>query len=120
MAKPASIEEYFRGQAAATQPLLQQVDAIIRRSVPEAEAGISYAIAAYSLGGRPLLYLAGWKSYYSLYPVTDRLDAVLGTELAPYKAAKGTLRFSLSEPVPEGLIERIALVRAAEVLSAGA
>ncbi|WP_244487809.1 DUF1801 domain-containing protein [Aminobacter sp. DSM 101952] len=60
------------------------------------------------------IYFSGWKEHYSLYPVTERLVARLGAEVAPYVAGKGTLRFSLSEPIPAKLIERIALLRAEE------
>jgi len=31
----------------------------------------------------------------------------LAQQLAPYLAGKGTLRFPLHEPIPDGLIERL-------------
>ena len=61
-----------------------------------------------------MLFFAGWKEHYSLYPAGSRL-AALKKELAPYKVSKGTIRFPLSEPVPVKLIERIAKLRAKEV-----
>ena len=36
-------------------------------------------------------------------------------ELAPYEVHKGTIRFPLSQPVPEKLIERIAKFRAKDI-----
>jgi len=62
-----------------------------------------------------MLYFAGWKQHYSLYPATAGLVAAFGDELAPYKLSKGTIRFPLSDPVPAKLIERIAKFRAKEV-----
>ena len=62
-----------------------------------------------------MLYFAGWKQHYSLYPATGRLVAAFKRELAPYELSKGTLRLPLSEPVPLTLIERIAKFRAREV-----
>ena len=76
---------------------------------------ISYKIPTYKLHGRAVLYLAGWKQHYSLYPATERLVAALKNELAPYDIRKGTIRFLLSEPVPMKLIARIAKFRAKEV-----
>ena len=61
-----------------------------------------------------MLYFAGWKERYSLYPSTDRLVAVLKDALAPYEVSKGTIRFPLAEPVPAKLIERIARFRVKE------
>jgi uncharacterized protein YdhG (YjbR/CyaY superfamily) len=63
-----------------------------------------------------VIYFAGWKRHYSLYPATRRLVAAFKDELAPYEVNdKGTIRFPLSEPVPVKLIEAIATFRAKEV-----
>jgi uncharacterized protein YdhG (YjbR/CyaY superfamily) len=62
-----------------------------------------------------VLYFAGWKQHYSLYPANAHLVAALKDDLAPYELSKGTIRFLLSEPVPVKLIERIAKFRAKEV-----
>jgi uncharacterized protein YdhG (YjbR/CyaY superfamily) len=76
---------------------------------------ISYKIPTYKLNGRPVLYFAGWKQHYSLYPATDHVVAAFKDDLAPYEVNKGAIRFPLSEPVPVKLIERIAKFRAKEV-----
>ena len=62
-----------------------------------------------------MLFFAGWKEHYSLYPASVPLVAALKDDLAPYKVSKGTIRFPLSQPVPVKLIERIAKFRAKEV-----
>jgi uncharacterized protein YdhG (YjbR/CyaY superfamily) len=59
-----------------------------------------------------VIYFAGWKKHYSLYPVNEELVAAFREELATYEIDKGTIRFPLSEPVPVKLIERIAKFRA--------
>ena len=51
--------------------------ATIRKAVPKAEESISYKIPTYKLRGERLLYFAGWKQHYSLYPATKRLLAAL-------------------------------------------
>jgi uncharacterized protein YdhG (YjbR/CyaY superfamily) len=77
---------------------------------------ISYQIPAYKLHDRAILYFAGWKHHYSLYPANDRLVAAFKDALAPYEVNnKGTIRFPLSEPVPVALIDGIAKFRAKEV-----
>jgi uncharacterized protein YdhG (YjbR/CyaY superfamily) len=42
------------------------------------------------------------------HPASDTLVAAFKGALTPYRVSKGTLRFALSEPVPEELIARIA------------
>ena len=52
-----------------------------------------------------MIYFAGWKEHYSIYPSNDRLVAAFKDELAPYEVnGKGTIRFPLSEPIPVKLI----------------
>ena len=109
-----SVDEYIDSQPEAVQGLLKRVRNTIRKAVPEVEEMISYQIPAYRLRGRPVLYFAGWKQHYSLYPATDHVVAAFRDDLAPYKISKGTIRFPLSEPVPVKLIERIAKFRAKE------
>jgi uncharacterized protein YdhG (YjbR/CyaY superfamily) len=110
-----SIDEYIRSQPSAVQTVLKRVRSTIRKAVPKAEEVISYQIPAYKLQGRPVLYFAGWKEHYSLYPSNARLVAAFKDELARYEITKGTIRFPLSEPIPVKLIEGIAKFRAKEV-----
>jgi uncharacterized protein YdhG (YjbR/CyaY superfamily) len=110
-----SVGEYIRSKPANQQRVLKQVRAAIRKALPGAEECLSYRMPTYRLGSLPVVYFAGWKDHFSVYPVTDALIAALGDEAAKYKISKGTLRFSYSEPVPKDLIERIAKFRGEQV-----
>jgi uncharacterized protein YdhG (YjbR/CyaY superfamily) len=110
-----SVDEYIASQPEAAQGILKRVRSTIRKAVPGAEEVISYQIPTYKLRGGPVIYFAGWKQHYSLYPATGHVVAAFKDELAPYEVSKGTIRFPLSEPVPVKLIEGIAKVRAQEV-----
>lgn len=109
-----SVDEYIATHPEEVQAVLRRVRRAIRKAVPEAEEGISYQIPTYKLHGRYVVYFAGWKEHYSVYPANDRLVAAFRGDLAPYKVSKGTLRFPLSQPVPVKLIERIAKFLAEE------
>ena len=110
-----SVDEYIASQPEAVQGLLKRVRSTLRKAVPEAKEVISYKIPTYKLPGGPVLYFAGWKRHYSLYPATDHVVEAFKDDLAPYEVDKGTIRFPFSEPVPVKLIERIAKFRAKEV-----
>ena len=115
-APPKNIDEYIAGFPRAVQGVLKRVRSAVRTAIPGAEEVISYGIPTYKLHGRYVLYFAGWKRHYSLYPSTDRLVATFQDELASYEVNnKGTIRFPLSEPVPVKLIAGIATFRAKEV-----
>ncbi len=93
--------------------------AAIGRALPaEAEEVISYKIPAYRVAGRIGLWFAAWAEHYSLYPIGAKAEAALGEDLSGYGRSKGTIRFPLGEPVPEALIERIARLKAEEMIEA--
>ena len=109
-----SVDEYIATQPADTQAILERVRSTIRKAVPTAEETISYGMPTYERDGTYIIYFAGWKQHYSLYPATRRLVAALRDELAPYAVNKGTIRFPISEPVPVKLIGHIARFLAEE------
>lgn len=110
-----SVDEYIASQPEAAKGVLKRVRSAIRKAAPDAEETISYRIPTYKLRGGPVLYFAGWKRHYSLYPATGRVVAAFKDDLAPYEVDKGTIRFPLSDPVPVKWIGRIAKFRAKEV-----
>jgi uncharacterized protein YdhG (YjbR/CyaY superfamily) len=110
-----SVDEYMAAQPEAAQAVLARVRTIIRKAIPGAKEVISYQIPAYKLHGGIVIYFAGWKQHYSLYPASKTIVAALQKELTPYQISKGTIRFPLSKPVPARLIGRIAKMRAKEI-----
>ena len=110
-----SVDDYFASQPEHVQNVLRRVRSAVREALPRAEEVISSQIPAYKLRGGAVLYFAGWKQHYSLYPVTGETVRAFKDDLAGYKVSKGTVRFALSEPVPVRLIARIAKSRAKEV-----
>jgi uncharacterized protein YdhG (YjbR/CyaY superfamily) len=113
--RATTIDEYIALQPAPAQVVLERVRATIGKSVPDAEECISYSIPAFRFNGRILLYIAGWKDHYSIYPASDAMVTAFEGALDEYRASKGTLRFPLSNPVPVKLIGRIAKFRAQEL-----
>jgi uncharacterized protein YdhG (YjbR/CyaY superfamily) len=109
-----SVSDYIEAQPGPARSILRRVRAAIRKALPRAEEGISYQIPAYKVGGRAVVYFAGWTTHYSVYPATASLRDALGMRLAPYEVRKGTIRFPLAEPVPARLIADIARFRAKE------
>jgi uncharacterized protein YdhG (YjbR/CyaY superfamily) len=109
-----SIDEYIATHPPEVQVVLQRVRSTIRKAVPKAEEAISYQIPTFKLHGAYVVYFAGWKQHYSLYPASGRLVAAFKDDLAPYEVKKGTIRFPLSKAVPVKLIGGIAKFMAKE------
>jgi uncharacterized protein YdhG (YjbR/CyaY superfamily) len=103
MAKFETVEAYLASFPDDVRPVLEQVRATIQAAVPGAEETISYDIPTFKLGGRAVVYFAGWKHHVSVYPIPEASEA-LELELAPFRGAKGTLKFPLDRPIPYELI----------------
>lgn len=110
-----TIDDYLALQPAVAQMALERVRRAIAKAVPDAEECISYSIPAFRYNGRVLLYFAGWKEHYSIYPASDAMVAAFEGKLDEYRVSKGTLRFPLAKAVPATLIGRIAKYRAQEM-----
>ena len=68
-----TVNEYIASKPKDVQTVLKLVRNAIRKAVPEAEELISYRIPMYKMNGGPVLYFAGWKEHYSLYPLGNAL-----------------------------------------------
>ena len=106
MASVSSVQEYLEGFDPEVREKLERVRAAIHASVPGAEEKVRYGMPAVMLGGRYAIHFAAWKKHLGLYPVPV-LDDDLEAELAPYRAAKDSVNFVYSKPIPYDLISRV-------------
>lgn len=109
----ASVDAYLAAQPEGARAVLARVRAAIKKALPRATERISYRIPTYDLDGKMVLFFAGFRRHWSIYPLTPALQRELGEELAPRLAGK-TIRFAYDERFPAGLLARIAKVRAKE------
>jgi len=103
-----SVSAYIAAQPQAARAHLKRLRTIIRKAVPGAQEVVSYKIPTYKVAGRAVIYFAGWKTHYALYPAGARVVAAFKDELASYEVKGSTIRFPLAEPIPARLIARIA------------
>ena len=101
-----SVDAYISSCPPEVQPTLQAVRRTIRSAAPGSEETISYDMPALRVGGKFAVSFAAWKDHISVYPI-PAAEGQLATELEPYIAGKGTLRFPLDEPLPLGLIAQV-------------
>lgn len=109
------VDRYIASQPTSAQPVLELVRKAIRDALPRAEEVISYKMPTYKLQGEAVLYFAGWKHHYSLYPASQPLLQEFQRDLASCEINKSTIRFRLTEPIPVKLIARIARFRVKEI-----
>jgi uncharacterized protein YdhG (YjbR/CyaY superfamily) len=105
--KITTVDDYVASFEGEQREMLERVRSTILEAVPGAEEKIRYGMPAVMLGGRYAIHFAAWKKHLGLYPVPV-LDAALERELEPFRAAKDSVRFSYTKPIPYPLIERLA------------
>jgi uncharacterized protein YdhG (YjbR/CyaY superfamily) len=84
---------------------IEQIRQAIRRAAPDAVETMSYGMPTFDRNGKHLVFVAGWKRHVSLYP-TPQGDDVYQEAIAPFRAAKSSLHFPLSAPMPTRLVEQ--------------
>lgn len=104
--KPKSISDYIAGLPSKAQKHMEQIRALIKKTVPEAEETISYGMPAFNLNGHYLIYFGGYRDFVSLYPA-PRENPAFKEEIAAYAGGKGTVRFPLEKALPLRLIKKI-------------
>jgi uncharacterized protein YdhG (YjbR/CyaY superfamily) len=113
-----TVDEYIAGFPEDTQAALQQVRQIVLDAAPSAEEGIGYGMLGYKVGGKPLVYLGGYKGHIGFYASPNGHEA-FKEALASYKQGKGSVQFPLDKPIPTDLVRRMVEFRVAVNLSAG-
>lgn len=103
-----TVDAYIAAQPAAAQPVLSAVRQTILSAMPGARETISYKIPTYRTPNGGLLYFAGWKKHFALYPLTAAMQAAFADDLAGHDMEKGTIRFGWEKPPPLDLIARLA------------
>jgi uncharacterized protein YdhG (YjbR/CyaY superfamily) len=109
---PRDIDAYISGFPKDVQVILQKIRQIIHETAPEAKETISYQMPTFTLHGN-LVHFAGYKNHIGFYPIPTGIEK-FKEQLSPYKTAKGSVQFPLSQPIPYALIRDIVVFRVQE------
>ena len=107
-----TIDEYISEADESARGILQQMRGIISEAAPGTTECISYGMPAFRLR-RVVVYFAAFKNHISLFPGATGV-ATFADELKQWKWSKGTIQFSLDQPLPVDLIKRIVALRLKE------
>ena len=114
MVEPTSVEDYLAALPDGPRAALEELRRTIRAAAPEATETISYQMPTFKDRGRFLVSFAAFKDHCSLFPASRAVMEALGEELTPYVTGKGTIRFTVDEPVPPALVTKVVRVRLEE------
>jgi len=110
----ADVDRYLRKVPQPARQTLQKIRATIRSAAPrEATEAISYGIPAFKYNGMLVAY-AAFANHCSFFPASGELLKEFADELKDYPCSKGTIRFSLDQPLPSALVKKLVKARVAK------
>jgi uncharacterized protein YdhG (YjbR/CyaY superfamily) len=108
---PKNIEEYIAGFPEEVRERLEGLRRVVHEAAPGVEETIKYGMPTFMLNGN-LVYFSAFKKHIGFYPRPAGIeDEALLAELAPYEAAKSSIRLPFDKPVPYELIAKLVKIR---------
>ena len=103
------VTEYIEKLVPAEKELLNRMRDIVYETVPDAEDSFSYGIPTYKYKGKYMIAFASNKKFMSIYPGSEAIE-VFKKDLAPFKLSRGTISFTVDNPIPDELMRNIVLL----------
>jgi uncharacterized protein YdhG (YjbR/CyaY superfamily) len=112
-AKPTTVDQYIAAVPKEGRKHAREMRAILKKAAPKAKEALKWGQPAYE-AERILFAFAAFKSHLNFNP-TPSVIQQFAKELAPYKTGKGSIQFPYDEPLPKGLIRKLAGLRVKEL-----
>ncbi len=103
--KAKTIAEYLDELAPDERAQVKELDALVRRILPEATAGMKYGMPTYDYEGR-MVALNAQKNYFSFYADPELVEKHRA-ELGKLSVGKSCIRFGGKTPAPLAVLEKI-------------
>lgn len=110
----SDIDSYLQNISPSQRQEFERIRLIVMRLAPDAKETISYGIPTFSVNDKPLVHFGVFKNHISIFP-TSHPTQVLKDKLKDFKVSRGTVRFTLDNPLPEKVIKDMLLVRLTDI-----
>ncbi len=111
----SAVDEYLETASNPERAELERIRAIVWRTVPSVEEGVSYAMPAYLYKGKAVLSAMVNRKFMSVYPFSGKVIDKLKDRLIDFEGTPGSIHFSAANPIPEALLVDIIMTRMEEI-----
>ena len=111
----STMDEYLSDLPAGRKTALERVRIVVAGLVPDAREGTSYGVPAFIYRGRPLLGFSAAKMHLSVFPYSPAAIDTVRDRLDGFDVARGTIRFSPDNPLPEDVLADLVRARLREI-----
>jgi uncharacterized protein YdhG (YjbR/CyaY superfamily) len=115
VSKPKSIDAYLEKVPPGQRAALVKLRRTILELLPDAEECISYSMPAFRARGRVVAGFLATRAGYSYFPFSGTTLGTLSKELADYDRTKSALHFSVEQPLPKRVLQKLLKARLAEL-----
>jgi len=116
----SSVDTYLTSQPQPVRRVLEALRRTIQSAAPEAEESFSYGMPAFRWRGRPLVAFGAAAGHCALYPMNPATIDQHRRLLEAFDTSKGTIRFSVSHPLPASLVRTLVKTRLQDMTAAPA
>lgn len=110
------IDDYFSTLSPEQHAALEALRHTVKKLVPDAEDGWSYAMPTIKLNGHGLVGFLAYKHHLGFYPFGSAPILAAKDQLVGYKTSTGAVQFTIEKPLPAGALEKMVRVRQAQIL----
>lgn len=100
------ITDYIANLSPPEQEVWNQFRDIVYKEVPDVEDAFSYGIPTYRYKGKYMIAFASTKKGLSIYPGAYLSDPLMQA-VKPFRSGKGTLAFTLKQPIPKDTLRAL-------------
>ncbi|MFC4223088.1 iron chaperone [Lysinibacter cavernae] len=118
MPDQTDVTDYIAAAAEPERSLLAELYNRARELAPGATEGTSYGMPALRYRSRPLISIVTLKQGLALYPFSSTVVSSVADDLVGFAVTKGGFRFSVDQPVPKSVFDRVVRRRRAEIEAA--
>ena len=110
------IDEYLAKVKEPQKSALETIRQIVKQTVPDAEEVISYGMPGFKYKGKYLFGFAPFKDHMSVFPAANPIEQ-MKDKLGDFKISKGTIQFTLDNPISESIIKELVTIRLNDINS---
>ena len=111
----SEIDDYLVTVAPDQRAALERVVDLARRTVPDAVDGRSYGMPALKYAGKGLIGILAAKDHLSVFPFSPAAVDAVRDRLPGFSLSKGTIRFSVAQPLPDDVVRDLVALRRGEI-----
>lgn len=104
------VARYLNDLGLAEKTEFERIQEIVMSIAPDAELVMSYGIPTFKYKGKIILHFGVFKDHMSIFPGSEATKK-FADRLRGYKISKGTIQFTIDNPLPDEIICEIVQMR---------